>query len=420
MRPVESPYPQVPVDEARAAARAVAAPLPAERVGIDAARGRVLAEPLRADADMPPFAASARDGYALRAADGEAERRVVGEAVAGGAPERALGPGEAMRITTGAPLPPGADAVLMVEDSEPRADEDPRLRVRKAVAPGENVRPAGQDYARGDALLPAGATLGPAELGLLASVGAVSVAVHRRPRAIVFSTGDELVPPERTPGPGQIRDSNRFALAAALRDAGAEVLRTGNLADEEGAMSTLEAALAEADVVLTSGGVSMGHRDLVKPWLAARGEILFGRVLAKPGKPVTLARVDGVPVFALPGFPVSALVCLEVFARPALRRMRGHARVERPRWRARLAHDLDHAEDREEFARARLSLDAEGRPVARTTGFQGSGRLLSMAGANALLRLPMGRGHSPAGTEVEAWVLGPVHGEATGEGNGGS
>ena len=404
----ESPYPEVPVDEALAAVLAEVEPLAARRVPFEDAVGRVLAEAVFADGPMPPFAASAKDGYAVVAADGVGWREVVGEATAGRAPDVRVRPGTAARITTGAPLPDGADAVVMVEQTEASGD---RVTIGRAVAPGADVRPAGQDYEAGALILAAGTPVGPAEVGLLASVGAVEAAVHGRPRVGVFSTGDEVVEPSERPGPGRIRDSNRFTLVAAAREAGAQAENLGILRDAPGELGRLAEAVAAFDVVVTSGGVSMGHLDLVKPWLAEHGRLVFGRVRIKPGKPVTFAVVGRTPVFGLPGFPVSSMVGFELFVRPALRRLLGSADAGRPVWRVRAGHDLEHAPERTEFQRAVVRLEG-GAPVARTTGFQGSGRLLSFSGANALLRLPEGTGRTREGEWVDALVLGPVAGGA--------
>lgn len=401
------PTPEIPVDDALALILARVAPLPAERIAFTQAAGRVLAAPVAAREAMPPFAASSRDGYAVVAADGTGTRRVIGEAVAGGSGGLVVTAGTAARITTGAPLPAGADAVVMMEDTDGGHDV---VEMLGTVHAGENVRPVGQDYGAGDVLLAPGAVLGPAEIGLLASAGAIEVDVYRRPRVIVYSTGDELVEPDRMPGPGQIRDSNRFAMAEAVREAGGEIVFAGHLGDDADDVGALAAAVTSADVVVTSGGVSMGHLDLVKPWLAANGTLVFGRVRTKPGKPVTFALVGGTPCFALPGFPVSTLVCFELFVRPALRAMGGHVDVRRPVWPVALAHDVSHAGDRVEFARAVVTLGTDGRPAATTTGFQGSGRLLSMAGANALLRLEGASGIARAGDIVPAIIVGPVGG----------
>jgi molybdenum cofactor synthesis domain-containing protein len=397
----ESPYPEIPVDEALARVLSRLRPLPALGLGLDEAAGRVLAEDLVARQDMPPFAAAAKDGYALRAAEGLAPRRLDGESTAGTLPTGALAAGAALRITTGAALPAGADAVLMVEQAD---EAEGWVRPRVEVAAGADVRPAGQDYRAGESLLGAGTELVPPALGVLASAGLALVRVHPRPRVAVFSSGDELVPPEAEPGPGQIRDSNQTALAAAVRAAGGELVLRDRLGDSPGELERLAAAVGAVDVVITSGGVSMGHKDLIKPWLAAQGEVLFGRVRMRPGKPMTAALVGGKPVFALPGFPVSSLVAFELFVRPALRALAGQRELGRPRWWAVAGHDLAHASDRAEFQRAFVRREG-GDWVATTTGFQGSGRLLSFHGANALLELPEGRGHTAAGSRVRVLML---------------
>jgi len=224
-----------------------------------------------------------------------------------------------------------------------------------------------------------------------------------------MSTGDELVEPDISPKPGQIRDANRFSLMGAVREAGGIPVDLGRITDETGTLhETIELGRRLADALLTSGGVSMGQLDLVKPYLAEHGKIHFGRVRAKPGKPVTFATLDSVPVFAMPGFPVSALVSFEIYVRPALLKMAGCTHLHRPRRRVALAHDVSHSAGRTEFQRAIVTLNAAGHYTAVTTGFQGSGRLLSMHGANALLVLPYQQADFPAGTEVEAIITGPM------------
>lgn len=403
----ESRHPLIELDAALSLVRAAFRPLPSERLALAEAAGRVLAEAVVAREAMPPFAAASVDGWAVVAADGTGERRVVGLVDAGAPVPAVVRPGSAARIATGAPVPPGADAVVMVEDSLPRGDGTAEVAILRAPAVGDGIRPVGLDYPAGTALLVPGQPLGAAALGLAASAGAADVAVHRRPRVAVFSSGDELVEPHEPLRPGAIRDGNRFALAAAAAEAGADVVVAGTLRDRAADLERLRDAVAAADVVVTSGGVSMGRLDLVKPWLEAHGHVAFGRVRVKPGKPVTFADVGGTPFFGLPGFPVSALVCFELFVRPALRRMGGHADVERPVWAVRLAESVAHAADRVELVRAVVDLGEDG-PVARTTGPQGSGRLLGLAGANALLRLPEGRGATEAGERVPALILGEV------------
>lgn len=378
------------------------APLPPVLLPLTEAAGLVLAEEVRAEEDYPPFAASTVDGWAVVAADESPRRRILeGSGLAGEVPQVRVGPGTAARVMTGAPLPPGADAVVMREDS---VEEGEFVRFTRAVQPGENVRPAGSDIAAGAVVLRAGTPLGPAEVGLLATVGRFRVRVHPRPRVVVFSTGDELVEPWESPGPGKIRDSNRYALMAAVQQAGGEVVRSGHVPDREGDLRReVLRALEEADVLITSGGVSEGDRDLVGAILAELGTVHFRRVRQKPGKPLTFATVGGKPCFALPGNPVSALVSFELYVRPAMRRMAGHTLLRRPEVQVRLRHPVRPDPVRVEFVRAVVEREGE---VwwARTTGSQASSRLLSLAGANALLRVPPGQ-PLPEGAEVTAILL---------------
>ncbi|MEW5960077.1 MAG: gephyrin-like molybdotransferase Glp [Chloroflexota bacterium] len=381
--------------------------LPAIKFPFAEALGYVLAEDVFADEPMPPFAAASVDGYAVVAADGPGPRQIVGDQMAGYVAGLRVEPGTAARVTTGAPIPPGADAMVMIEQT---AERNGRVDIlAHNIQVGANIRPVGQDIEQGQLVLPTGALVGPPELGLLGTVGKAAVSVFRRPRVAVMSTGDEIVEPYEKPQPGQIRDANRFSLVGVVRQTGAEPLDLGIVRDKAGSLeASIERGLAQADVLLTSGGVSMGQLDLVKPYLARRGTIHFGRVNTKPGKPVTFATVDGKPCFALPGFPVSALVCFEVFVRPALLKMAGHRRVYRPREQAILAHPVRHSPDRTEFQRAVLTRRGDGRLAAATTGFQGSGRLLSMVGANGLVVLPHGQGDFAAGAVVEAIILDPL------------
>ena len=400
----ESPYPMIAIDEALAIIQREVKPLPPVTMPFQQAQGLVLAEEVTAVEPMPPFAAASVDGYALIAADGVSPRRLIGEQMAGSVTGIRLEPGKAVRITTGAPVPPGADAVVMVEQTE---EKDGLVYfLTDSLPTGANIRPIGQDIQAGQVVLAKGTELGPAELGLLGTVGQTQVRVYRRPVVAVMSTGDEIVEPHEKPRPGQIRDANRFTLMAAVRQAGAEPLNLGIVSDKQNALqTTIERGLAEADALLTSGGVSMGQLDLVKPYLAQRGTVHFGRVRVKPGKPVTFATVEGKPCFALPGFPVSALVSFEIFVRPALLKMAGHTRLHRPRAQAVLAYPVRHNPDRAEFQRAILTHQADGTLTASTTGFQGSGRLLSMVGANGLIALPVGQGDFETGEVVEAIIL---------------
>lgn len=408
----QSKYEMISVDEALRIVLANVRPLAPRAVALDEADGLVLAEDALASDNMPPFPAAAVDGFAIRVEDGQKERRFLGEQMAGTVSGHAVEPGTAVRITTGAPVPPGADAIVMVEVAEER---DGQVVLRQVPGAGDGIRPIGQDIRAGEVVLRAGTLLGPAEIGLLATIGKGRLLAHPRPRVAVFSTGDELVEVDAPLQPGKIRDSNGPALMAAVRNAGAHALSFGVARDNAAAVEeTLVAGLAQADAIISSGGVSMGKLDLVKPLLERHGTVHFGRVTMKPGKPLTFVTVGDRPVFALPGFPVSSLVSFELFVRPALLRMAGCSTVTRPRTRVTLAHDVRHDATRTEFQRA-IAAGRDGHYVARTTGFQGSGRLLSLVGANVLLVLPVGRGDFSAGESVEALVLGEIGIDGKGE-----
>jgi molybdenum cofactor synthesis domain-containing protein len=377
--------------------------LPKERVAVGEAVGRVLAEDMSAPAELPAFATSAVDGFALRAADAGETLRVLGESAAGRPFAGGIERGTAARILTGGVLPAGADTVVMVEDVRLAGEA---VTVPGDLRAGSNFHRPGADVKAGELVLGAGTQLGAAELGLAAALGFAEVEVRRRPRVALLSTGDELVEVGRKPGPGQITDSNRWALLAALREAGAEVRILGIGPDEPEALRRLVVdALGAADVLVTSGGVSVGTHDLVKPLLESLGTVHIGRVKLKPGKPFTFASLpDGKLAFGLPGFPVSSLVTFEVFVRPALRKMQGFARLQRPTLPVRLGYDARATADRTEYQRVVLRRDGA-ELVAETTGSQSSSRLLSLAGAHALVRIAPGDEGVAAGTIVEAMIL---------------
>jgi len=299
---VESKYPMIPVEEAQRIVLEHTRPLEPVPLPLTVALGRVLAEDVQADEDMPPFAASAKDGFAVVAADSSPVRRVIGGQAAGYVADLRVEPGTAARITTGAPLPPGADAVVMVEHTDER---DGHVVIHTAVQPGDDVRPSGQDMVKGQVVLAAGSVLGPAELGVLATVGRSKVTVYPRPRVAILSTGDELVEPDQPLGPGQIRDSNRYALMAAVMEAGGRPISLGVARDNrDDVKNRVNEGLLKGDVLISSGGVSMGgEADLVKPFLEERGTVHFGRIRVKPGKPVTFATVDGNWLSGYRGFP---------------------------------------------------------------------------------------------------------------------
>ena len=374
-----------------------------ENVALIDCGGRVLARDIVASAPLPAFPSSAVDGYALRAADAGKALRVAGESAAGRPFDRAVEPGTAVRILTGGVLPAGADGVVMMEDVQLSGDV---VTIPGGLKPGQNFHAPGADLKPGERVLPAGVQLGAAEIGLAAALGLAELPVGRRPRVALMSTGDELVEVGKTPGRGQIPDSNRWALLAALREAGAEVRLLGIGPDEPDALRRLVVeALAGADVLVTSGGVSVGTHDLIKPLLESIGDVHVGRVKLKPGKPFTFATLPGGKVaFGLPGFPVSSLVTFEVFVRPALRKMQGFAQLQRPTLPVRLGYDARATADRTEYQR--VTLRREGKDlVAVSTGSQSSSRLMSLARAHALVRIPPGVQGINEGTIVEAMIL---------------
>jgi len=398
-----SPYPLIDADEAAGLVLDRTRVLPAGRVRLAESVGRVLAEDVIAEGPLPAFRSSAVDGYAVRASDAGKTLRVLGESAAGRPFAGEIGPGGAARVLTGGVVPDGADSVVMVEDVQVAGD---RVTVPASLTQGSNYHKVGADVQAGDRILAAGTQLGAAEIGIAAATGHALVPVHRRPRVALMSTGDELVEVGKTLGRGQIHDSNRWALLAALREAGTEVEVLGIAPDEAGALRTfVTRALVRADVLVTSGGVSVGTHDLVKPLLESLGTVHIGRVKLKPGKPFTYAALDeGKVVFGLPGFPVSSLVTFEVFVRPALRKMQGFAHLQRPRLPVRLGYDAKPTLDRTEYQR--VTLRREGRElVAETTGSQSSSRLMSLAGAHALVKVPAGDKGLRAGSIVDAMIL---------------
>ncbi len=419
----KSTFPMTDVDDALASVLEHTTPLPTESVPAADALGRVLCEDVGAVEPLPPFAASILDGYAMRFADGPGDYPVVGRVVAGVDPQFTLNPGEVAYITTGAKLPAGADCVVKYEDTEmlqEKDGEEKMVRILKgATAAGKDVRKIGVDIAEGSRVIVAPTTLTPAEVGLCASVGATTVVVSRRPVIGVLSTGDELLSPEEPLAPGKIRDCNRSTLLSwAASQLPAEVIDLGITRD---AGETLQKTIAEAskkcDVILTSGGVSMGEADLLKQVLPALGgTIHFGRLNMKPGKPTTFAvlprggdaSASQCLVFALPGNPVSCLVTAHLLAGPALKRMAGMpiAQCMHPQVDAQLPSSVAMDPERPEYHRCSLQWDTKARCfVAYSTGVQRSSRLLSMHGANAMLAVPKGKGFVEAGSFLPAMLI---------------
>ncbi len=420
---VESAYRMIPVVQAQEIVLAQVEALTPVRVPLAGALGLVLAEAVTAREPLPSFAASVKDGYAVVAADGPGIYPVMGEATAGKMAAFRVTPGSVAYVTTGAPLPPGADAVVMVEETREVRGEDGRrlVEIARGVQPGHEVRAVGVDVAAGQEVLAVGEQLGPVEIGLLATVGAAQVMVHPRPRVAVLSTGDELADPAADGAAldeGQIRDSNRPMLLAAARLAGAEVVDLGIAADNrEDIAARIERGLAEADVLLTSGGVSMGELDLIKPLLEQTGTVHFGRLRMKPGKPCTFATVERAGkrrlVFGLPGNPVSSMVTFYLMAVPALRKLAGWPEPRLRRVQAQLRESLPLDPERPEYHRATLRWeqtlnDGRGGFAATSTGSQASSRLLSLRTANALLELPAGEGRLEAGAVADALLIGEL------------
>jgi molybdenum cofactor synthesis domain-containing protein len=392
----------------------VPGPLPAEPAPVDPGlAGRVAAAEVVAGEAVPPFANSAMDGFAVRAVDTEAAPvvlRVTTTTLAGHGPAGEVGPGEAVRIMTGAPVPPGADAVVPVERTAPEGDD--KVRIDAVAAVGEHVRGAGEDVRAGDVVLTPGTALTAGHVGVLRTIGVAAVPVVRRPRVGVLSTGDELVEdPGAVLEPGQIRDSNRATLLALVAAAGAEPVDLGLARDDAAAIEDgLRRGASSCDAVLTSGGVSMGVVDLVKEVLDDIGDMRWMQIAIKPAKPFAFGVVGGTPVFGLPGNPVSSMVSFELLARPALRRLAGHPddRLHRARVAAVAPNGLARRPDgKVHYARVVVSVGDGGRLVARSAGGQGSHQLSAMAAANALAVLPDGDG-VPAGGDVGVLLLGEV------------
>jgi molybdopterin molybdotransferase len=374
--------------------------LAAEPVPVGEAAGRVVAEDALAAVDLPPFASSAMDGYAVRAADLPGRLRVVDDAAAGRPAERAVAAGEAIGISTGAVVPGGADAVVPVEYV---VEYDNEIEIAETPAPGANVRPRGDDIAADDVVVAAGTRIGAAQVGALAAAGVAAVRCARRPRVVVLATGTELAPPGTALAPGQVYEANGVMLAAALAAAGARVEIAPAVADDEAAhREALERGLG-ADVLVTSGGVSVGPYDLVRRIEAELGvEEVFWRVAIKPGKPVAFGVRSTTLVFGLPGNPVSALVGCELFVKPALRALQGLAEPLPRLEPGRLATALRRNEARDEFARARSRPDADGVVLEPLRG-QESHMIARTAAADALIHVPRGNGELPAGSAVR-WL----------------
>ncbi|WP_420639122.1 gephyrin-like molybdotransferase Glp [Candidatus Poriferisocius sp.] len=399
----------IPLNEAQERVLAGCQVLDEAVVPIGRARGLVTAETVAAPEMVPPFDNTAMDGFAVRSADvadAPVTLAIAGTLAAGSAPHVTVGPGQAVRIMTGAVIPPGADAVVMVELTE-AAPDDATVMVSESVPVGNHIRRAGEDLVVGQTVFEPGEVLTPGHLGVLASLGRYQVRVYRRARVGVMSTGDELVEGPEPLGAGQIRDSNRHTLLALLAEAGCEPVDLGRIPDDEEAIATgIRTGVDTCDALLTSGGVSMGDYDYVKKVLNEIGDMSWMQVAIKPAKPLAFGRVEGIPVFGLPGNPVSSMVSFELFARPGLRKMMGHPADgwHRPPVAGRMAEPLRRrADGKTHFARVRVDY-ADGRYRVRSAGGQGSHQLSAMAAADALAVLPDGDGLD-TGDDVSLLIL---------------
>jgi molybdopterin molybdotransferase len=398
-------------------------PIGTETLPLAECARRVLAADVAAQNNLPSFDNSSMDGFAviasdLRGAETASPRtlEVVADIPAGSSPDVTLAPGQAARIMTGAPMPKGADAVIPVEETDfdnraPGTPAPKTVTVYTSLKAGDYVRAQGTDVQTGQPVLKSGHKLRPQDLGLLAMLGVAEVPVYGRPRVALLSSGDELIPVDEPLRPGKIRDSNTYTLAALIDNAGAEVIRLGIAADRRESVEALlkNAAAQKVDLILSSAGVSVGAFDFIKAVVEAQGELTFWRVNMRPGKPLAFGRFKNIPFIGLPGNPVSAFVGFEVFVRPALERLSGLEAIgaqkgaSRPRVRVRLAEEIS-SDGRESYLRA--SVNEEGGILsAHLAGHQGSGNLLSIVQANALLIIPAGVKSLAAGMEVDAWLL---------------
>ena len=377
---------------------------------LDRARGRVLARAVISRWALPGCDNSEMDGFAVIAGDcataspsSPVQLPVVGEAQAGRV-AGTLAPGTAVAIATGAPIPLGANAVVPVEDT--RQDDEGTVLLLSAPRPGQHVRRAGEDLESGKAMLPPGRQLRPVDIAACAAVGGASVWVRRRPRVAVLSGGDELVPVGVAPAPHQVPDSNAAMLAAAVREAGGEVVDLGIAGDTLEAVREHLTAATTCDLIITTGGVSVGRHDHVRQVVADLGAVAVWRLAMRPGKPLLIGNVGDVPMVGLPGNPASTAVTFEVFGRPALLALQGASRVHRRRVALRVGQDIETPVDLETYLRVRLAEASDGIPVATLSGEQRSSMLRSLTDAEALLVLPVGMGRAPAGTLLTGLELG--------------
>ncbi len=397
------------VDEARERVLSRIHPLAPLELPLQEAYGCVLAEDVVATRDIPDFPSSAMDGFAVRSSEVAEARpeqpvtlKIVGRALIGRRPEATVGGGEAVRIATGAPIPAGADAVVPIEDCIVQGDT---VDVLAASPSGKHIRPTGEDARQGAPLVKAGRRLMAPELGLLATAGFPHPLVHPRPRVVVLSTGDELIPPGQPLEYGQVHDSNAYTVFGALREAGAVPVMAGIIRDDVDQLKgTVLNHLVQADAFVSSGGVSVGDRDVVKAAFFRRGDLDFYKVAMQPGMPQGFGHIEGKPFFGLPGNPVSVFVSFEVFIRPALMRMQGRRELFRPEISARLTEDVSGPVAKTQFARVAVRRTAEGW-TATPTGGRGSNLIGTVSRANGLAIIPPGVTTATAWTEVRVMLF---------------
>jgi len=407
------------VDEARTIILNALKTVEAETISFAEGTGRILAEQVVSGLTLPPFSNSAMDGYAVRSMDLEhatpkapALLFISGEVAAGQSPGLTLAPGEALKISTGAQIPPGADAVVPLEWTSAAHGRDPspeiRILIERSIEAGTFIRHAGQDVQHGDILLEPGRRLRPQDIGMLASIGQTQIQVYRRPRVALFSSGDELLEPDQALQLGMIHDSNRYALSSAVAQLGGEVDRLPIAADALDKVSARldEAASRHPDIILSSAGVSVGEHDHVRAAVEQGGELSFWRVNIRPGRPLAFGFYQGIPFLGLPGNPVSSMVTFEVFARPAIAKLGGLLDWKRTTIPVRMGEYVS-SDGRETYLRAIVRRMPDGF-VARLTGNQDSGVLSSLVRANAIVRIPAARKQVIAGDPFEAWLIGPV------------
>jgi molybdopterin molybdotransferase len=406
----DAPDGLLPVEDARERVLSRVHPLAPLQLPLTDAFGCVVAEDVLATHDLPEFASSAMDGFAVRASDVAGatpaqprELKIVGRALIGHEPEGTVGAGETMHIATGAPVPAGADVIVPIENAN--VDGDEVVRLLDGPPPGTHVRPRGEDVHEGDVLIPSGKRVGAPELGLLAHAGHPTPLVHPRPRVVVLSTGDELVSPTETPTFGQVRDANSFTIFGALREMGAMPVMAGIVRDDvESLRDTIFNFEIQADAFVSSGGVSVGERDVVKAAFFRRGEVDFYKVAMQPGMPQGFGHVEGKPYFGLPGNPVSVFVSLEVFVRPAILKMMGRRHLFRPEVTARLTDQVRGPRGKLQFARVEVRHEKDGWS-ATPTGARGSNLISTVARANGLAMIPAGTETAPAGSTVQVMLF---------------